>query len=579
MATVIPFPIPNLKQRPASDEMELLGRLKGLRTESQRQKDQFINDSDIESDIQLYRDKIKAPGTNDFFSANFVQTFISTEVSRLTDNRPIIRIQPRKKDLKRTAEAVQRIISALWSEEEMQRDLFAMGISAAIRSSAGLYVGWDTFKDSMDIEVLRNDQLWVDPCVIESGDIQKAEYVIIERIIPLSLLQDRFPGRGGLVKPDSVFSGPKARHSKPIDTPLDKMIGKETHKIENESMDRARVYECFYRDRQASTDGKALFPNGRRTVYAGNVVLWDGPNIYWHGKWPVEWFDWITDPDHLWGMSETRRLRRMQLSFNQVMDGTVKNHLLSNFFRITGDANALTEKMWKKLKNISNSLVLRKQRQNSDVSVEPPAPYGADKIAFSRYIFTVAQLLTGNVDAVLGENPGSLQSGTGLEGLQDSANIQNRARQSRLEDFLTRVGTLCMSNVFQFVPSGKAFSLMGPTGEALSFAFTRQELMFNEQSGYNEPLSAQERMEILQDLRFSVLPGSSEPGARQNRARLYMSMMQLGLVDRLEVLLAADFDRAVAEEMIQRATQDAQNNPVLQAQMSRRNSPASDAAV
>ena len=430
--------------------------------------------------------------------------------------------------------------------------------------SAGLYTGFDTETDTPIVELLRIAQVLVDPNVVESGQLDSAEYVRIERVMPLAEIRAKFPGRGSLVKSDvnisQIGQEPKKRSSM--------LDGLRSTTTTRDTIPRARVYEWFIQDRSTSDTGDRLFPSYRRIICSDDVVLWDGPNPFWDGRIPVDWFDWMVDPEHIWGHSESARLRKMQLAFNQLIDGLIENQLLTNIISIVGDADSLPPEMWKKLQNIKSSLLLQKKNRNSTLTVQPPQPFGQDKIQIARSIFTYAQLLTGVTDVTLGDAPGSLQSGLAIEGLQEGANLMTRARASRLEDLMNRVGQKLISRVFQFVTSDRVFTMVGPTAEAVAYAMARSELFINDKG---QPMTQADQRDALRFMRFSVIPGSSAPGSRLARARMMAELVKLGAASRRDVLQAADFQDP--DDMLKRAEEDAGKNPVFQAMAKKEGKP------
>ena len=339
--------------------------------------------------------------------------------------RPVLRVEHRKAGLKTMAKTLEKATSAVWQESDLQRQCYKMCHNAAIQRSSGIYTGYDPTTDEIYFEVLTNKQILCDPVVTEAGLIDRGEYLFIERIKPLSDLRLRFPGRGAQVKPDSSLVNLN-RGVKTVDSPVTDLVKSNAHKAPSDAIERAKVWEGFIRDRQMDLSGKRLFPGYRHIIHTNDIILSDMPLSYWDGHIPVDWFDWAVDPEHPWGLSAISLLRRLQLSFNNIMDGTVENTLISNFISIIGDHDAIDDKRWKELQKIRSTIVLRKTGQNKAITVTPPEPYGADKVMLAKTLFNFAQLIFGVTDVTLGESPGSLQSGVAIEGLQEGANLMTR---------------------------------------------------------------------------------------------------------------------------------------------------------
>ena len=537
-------------RRNSAEERKLIDELDALYDEGKKARDRWVKDVDLERDLRLYRGEGGPADRDPYFEANFIQAFIDRMVAQLTDNRPIIRVENKKLGLKKVAQVAQPVISAVWEDEKMQRQTFKMCHTAAINASAGLYTGYDMVTDSFVMEVLGIKQVVFDPMVKEAALVGSGDYLFIDRVRALDDLRARFLARGAEVKADAVlYETREQAKARTILSPLNDLLGRRSG--QSEALPRAMVRECLINDRRRKGDGTLLFPGGRMILKTRDLILWDGPNPYWDGVPPIEWYDWIVDPEHPYGSSEPRRLMRLQLSFNQIMDGLVENQLLSNFLSVIGDHDALEPKVWEKLQKIAGSIIMRKRNRNAALTIQPPPVFGTDKINLSRAIFTFAQLLTGVTDVTLGETPGSLQSGQAIEGLQEGANLMTRSRASRLEDFFVRVGNKLLSRVFQFFPSDRVVHLVGPSGDAIEYAIKRQEFFVDDDG---RPIEPEKRREALRYVRFLVSPGSSAPGSRLKRAQLMMDLYKAALAPGVDVLRAADFPNP--EEMLKRAREE-----------------------
>lgn len=537
----------------SEDEKVLLRKLSNLRDEAEEAKKRVLkrpDSSSEEDDLKLYRGEV---GPKDrFFDGNFVQAFIDRMVAQLTDNRPTLRVEHRKVGLKVMAKVLEKAIHAVWQESDLQRQAYKMCHNAAVKRSSGIYTGYDPTMDDIYFEVLTQDQVFGDPIVTEAGLLDRGEYVFIKRVKPTSELKMRFPGRGAQVKSDSALIQP-GRGARAVDSPVTDLVKSGSGGVKSiaDAVPRAEVWEGFIKDRQQDLSGKFLFPTYRHIIHTKEIVLSDTPLAYWDGRIPIDWFDWAVDPEHPWGISAPSLMRRLQLSFNQVMDGTVENTLISNFISIIGDYDAIDAARWKDLQKIRSTIILRKTGQNKTINMIPPPVYGADKVMLAKQLFTFAQLLCGVTDVTLGESPGSLQSGVAVEGLQESANLMTRARASRLEDFFTRVGNKAIARILQFMTSDRVFSFLGPTGEAFEYAVKRGE-MFTHDDG--KPLSDADRRDVFKYMRFSVLPGSSAPGTRARRAEMMTKLNAIGAASRKMVLQAADFPDP--DQMLKEAEED-----------------------
>ena len=549
--TTLPPRVDTTQRKQSPDEVKLLGYLDELQQEGDRAKERWAPKADRERDIKLYRGQVGPKTGEVYFKANIIQTFVDRMVQQLTDNRPMLRVESRKLGLKNVSQIAAKVIDAVWEEAKMQRQTFKMAHNAAITRSAGLYTGYDPTTDEVVLEVLKSSQVIFDPAVEEAAMLSKAEYLAIDRIRPLSELVYKFPGRGGFVKADAnVTLDPAGAARRTVLSPLtDLMNGR----VEGgDTLGRAHVWEWCLIDRQRTAAGIPMFPTGRKIYRTKDQILWDAPNPFWDADHPVDWFDWIVDPEHPFGLSAPDLLMHLQLAFNQLGAGLIENQILSNFLTIIADHDSLDPQTWKRLQAITSSIILRKRSRNAMApTIQPPVSFGQDKIALLRWIFTIAQLLTSVTDVTLGETPGSLQSGQAIEGLVEGANLGTRSRASRLEDFFDRVGQKLLARIFQFMPSDKVISLVGPSGAAMEYVVKRAEFFLNDDG---TPLSPDERREALKWHRFIIQPGSSMAGTRLRRGQLMKDLVLLGAGSREDMLAEAGFPNP--KEMLDRAKRE-----------------------
>ena len=178
----------NIGAAPGDDERKLLDQLQDLQREGEESKKRWFGINDAKDDLKLYRGENKPVNREPFFAANFIQAFIDRMVAQLTDNRPILRVEHRKVGFKSMAKVLEKVMHATWQESDLQRQVFKMAHNAAITRSSGIYTGYDSVKDEIFFEVIRFPQVVFDPAVTEAGLLHKSEYVIIERVRPLSEL-------------------------------------------------------------------------------------------------------------------------------------------------------------------------------------------------------------------------------------------------------------------------------------------------------------------------------------------------------------------------------------------------------
>ena len=538
----------------SNDERKLLDYCHELWEEGRNSRESFRSPKDIELDRKTYRGGLrpKGQGTGErVFSLNIVQAFVDRMVAQLTDNRPIMRVEAINAEMNGMANVVEKYASAVvWEESRAQRQLFRIGHTSAIESAAGAYTSYSNARNMIHVEMLYQDQISVHRGTREAAMVDEAESVGVQRNAALSWVRERFPFRGTSVKADVTADDVKSRHV--IDTPLDQMIGRAGTKQPGDTIPMAAVKELYFIDRESRIKGKLAFPRYRRVVFTHDVILDDGVNPWFDGIPPVDIYDWAVDPESLWGMSATSMMRLAQIAFNEIMDGTIQNQITLNMVNLIMDSNSLDSRDMRNMQKMKNVNILS-HRRNAKVQFQPPPPFGRDQVAIAREIFSYLQAVMGVTDVTLGESPGSLQSGLAIEGLQESANLMTRARASRLEDFISRVGQKIVSRIIQFVDVETMKEFLGDNAETTQYGIQRAKYFMKD----GQPLTLEEKARAMRLLRFAIVPGSSAPGSKQARAQAMLGLHLLPnpLVSGQDVLEAADFRNA--KETISRARSEA----------------------
>lgn len=533
-------------------ETTLLDYAHGLWNEGRLKRESCRQVSAIALDRKTYRGLLRPQGYEEgtrLFALNLCQSFIDVMTAQLTDNRPIMRVEAFG-DMKALSSPLEKWSrDVVWEESRAQRQIFRIAHTAAIEGAAGSHVSYSNVNQSIKVEMLYTSQISIDRNIVEAAMIDEAEYVIVRRDVPLSLIREVFPFRGSAVKADTTGHAEASRQV--VHTPVEDVLGKGDRKKPSDTIEMARVYDLSLIDRESRVSGELAFPRRRRIVFTKDVILDDGPNPYWDGLPGVDIFDWAVDPENPWGLSAAEMMRMAQISFNTIMDGNIQNQITLNMVNLVMDQNALDPRDLRNMRRMKNVNILS-HRRNANVKLEPPPSFGQDKILLAREIFSYLQTIMGVPEVTFGESPGSLQSGKAVRGLQEGANLMTRSRASRLEDFIARIGQKIVARTLQFITPEDMAMLLGKTDEVKAYSVERGKFLLRD----GKKPTIEERAKMLRLLRFAVVPGSGAPGAAENRAQamLGLHLLPRPLVPGIEVLKAGDI--ANPEDMIKAARQE-----------------------
>jgi len=405
-----------------------------------------------------------------------------------------------------------------------------------------------------------------DPMVTNIWDLHKGEYIVIEEVLTLPEIRQRWPGRGQLVKADKTLGLPTRPH-KGVQSPTERisnaLFGKASKS--SETLPRSKVRTYWLKDPTFNTEtNRPAFAGGRMVIRGGeDIILVDQPNQYWDGIFPIDGFNWDIDPDHGWGRGEIQKLTRLNEAIDRSGDGFVRNFLLNNNTVVIGDADALDPSQWGNLTNLEGLVI--KKRPGRELRREPPPVLPPEFAQIPAQLIELGSMLTGMREVTQGVRPGGTTSGVAIEGLQASALTLVRRVARNLEATLSGVGQKLVSRIFQFYDKDRVMMMLGETEAWKQYAFLRDGLLKELRTGSNgnllPPEDFRKRLNnAFRDFRFLIRPGSSLAASRIQRGLQAVNLFQLGLIDDEEVLRTVEWPNR--DEVLQRARvkQAAQGN-------------------
>lgn len=342
--------------------------------------------------------------------------------------------------------------------------------------------------------------------------------------------------------------------SKTNDLDDDLTYGKEKDNAKNQLL----YIECYFRDYtiiegendNGETIKKMKYPNGRRVLIAGDVLLSDSENPYKDGEFPFREWKCYNLPNKFWGMGEVEQLVSVQKEICNLYDDIIENaHLMGNPIWI----------MDKNCGVAQGSLTNRKGlvvRKNPGTEVKRDAPP-----SMPSYVKDIAndlkydvQVISGVYDATRGERPTSVTSGVAIQALQESSQGRIRLKTQNLERVLADVGSMWIKRIQQFWITPRKIRVMGgeytPNSEPI--LVQGQPVQFKEID--NDMVDG--------DYDVEILTGSSMAVNRSARLDQLLNMAQMPaedgkpIIDRRTILENSEIDNA--DEIIKRFEQVAQ---------------------
>ena len=467
---------------------------------------------------------------------NFIPSNIERKTALLTDTKPIIDVKPRRKSrLDDSADILKNVIDGIWAEQQVDQKLAELITLAQITGSCPVNTLWDKTLDfgSGDINIMPMDprRVLVDNYITRSYRVDRGEYVIIDDIITLDKARDMFPNRADLIKPVTEFSSYKTQRER--QSFWAKFYTPFKHSSRPSVIPRTLISEFWFKDRSKDKNGKYYF-NGavRRTVVCGGVIVRDGGNPYWDGKFPVDMLDWHFNVDSPYGWGDIELLSSPQMMINKLISTTLENAILMSNAIWVGDRDALSKEDWRKLNNEPGSYV--RKRPGKELRREGPTQMSEYTIVLAKFLQEAMSEMSGMVPSILGQRSGQVSSGVGIEQLQMAAQAMIRLKARSIEALLSRIGQKLISRIFQFYTTDRVLNFLGKQDEFQLFEFIRTKLVGNKQL----------QQDAFKDYMFLVVPGSSLAMSKVQKAIVATQLFQMGILDEMDLLQAMEYPNA-----------------------------------
>lgn len=296
--------------------------------------------------------------------------------------------------------------------------------------------------------------------------------------------------------------------------------------------------------RRATIQDSKLYPRGRMIIATKKCILYDGPNPYWHGMFPIAKMCLDPWPWSLLGLGLVHDIIPLQDALNETINGIldyVKKHLRP---AIVADKKSVANSDWNRIDSRVAGIKLK---------TNPSAGKGIEFVSpepLPEYVFNMLSFLTGEMDyhagtanlsslSQLNQMPGE----NTIEAMQEALSPTLRLKGRLLEFFLREIGEMVKSNFFQFYNLPRRISMLGDAGVAFNdFDFDPGSMipaMAKGDEGYTWDLDkSRSRSDRAQwfhkNFTFTITPNSLLAISQMTRKLMYMQLrsMQPPLVDK-----------------------------------------------
>jgi hypothetical protein len=293
---------------------------------------------------------------------------------------------------------------------------------------------------------------------------------------------------------------------------------------------------------KATADDAKLYPNGRLIICSKKKLLYDGPNPYWHGMFPIARLCLDPWPWALLGTGIAHDLIPIQDALNELLNGILDKARQALRPPMIADKRAVPESIWQRLDTRIAGMKLK---------VNPTAGKG---IEFGQvpelpsYVFELLKLAIAEMDNMAGTaNLAALTqlqqapAADSIERMMEALTPILRLRGRLLEAFLREVGEMVKSCFFQFYTMPRRIAILGEAGlDMQDFDFDPGTLvpsLSSQDEGYdpaydvNKTTRAERAKRHQKNFTFQITPNSLLAVSQLSRKLLYLQLWRGGLMD------------------------------------------------
>jgi hypothetical protein len=284
--------------------------------------------------------------------------------------------------------------------------------------------------------------------------------------------------------------------------------------------------------------GELIYPRGRQIIFTRTCTLRDGPNIYWHGLFPLvkitldPWpWTWLGKPPLLDLLTMQDELHRLLRGISDHNQKAFRPDLIADKNSMSRSAMAAIDTRKAGLKLRTNPVAGKAAELQYAQPLEPGIFQAVldlrdemDKISGVR---DVQQLMN------LGQIPASETIEKILETMSPAIRMRSRVLEASLREF----AMMTLSNTFQFVTLNERLAILGP--QAMTFedadhdpgsmipAYLTQE---DQRDGRDLPRHIRAK-EFLRQFTYDIAPGSLLSASEVTTKLLYIQLFRSGVLD------------------------------------------------
>jgi hypothetical protein len=512
---------------------------------------------------------------------NLIFQAIQSQVPIITDTRPRWEYQPQEPTDREFANLMNDIAEADWIRNNWLQELTATVYDSHFYGTGMIGLLYDDKAKPMEGDICFEScdpfASYPDPSAVDVN--KKSRSFVKAEPVDLDTIKREYPELGRFVRSDIVDALKNEKTElEPIyqlRLPIDqtKSMRDSGHNMESLLDNKCLKKTCYLLSDETTDEVDAMgmptgqkilkYPQGRKMVVAGGVLLEDGPMPYEDGKFPYAKLVNYMLPREFWGISEVEQLESPQKTFNKLVSFALDVlTLMGNPIWIVDDEAGVDTD------NLINSpgLIIEKNK-NGEVRRE-------EGVQLQPFVLQIIDRMKEWFDGISGVTdnspPPGVTAAQAIDSLQESSLTRARQKSRNLDACLQNLGQMYLSRVLQYRDVPTIVRLTNDQGAEKYFKFhiktymdpTTNQPMTDDRGnpmkaaivqhiGPDGGYMAQQEIPIKGNLDVKVSTGSSMPFMKSKMQNQALQLFDRQAIDQEELLKAYDYPnyQAVLDRM------------------------------
>lgn len=513
---------------------------------------------------------------------NLIFRAIQSTVPILTDAKPRIEFLPQEPSDREFADLMSKLVDFEWTKGNWQEELIEAIYDAHFYGAGFLELHIDDdARDGIGAACLKSSDPFYHFPDPKARDVNKeCDFYIYAEPVDVELLKAEYPDKAQFIKPDLLDMAQsdnktdfdQVKFKSPVDN---RSLVEGTSSYDVKERNKALKQTLILKSREFEEEEKIIendkgetevkyvqklkYPNGRKIVKVGGVLLEDEPYEPEHGKFPYARILNYTLPREFWGISEVEQLEGPQKTFNKLISFALDVlTLMGNPIWVVDTNSGIdTENLFNRPGLIVEKEPGSEVRRETGVQLQP-------------YVLQMVELMKSWFDDIQGQpevsrgiKPEAVSAASAIEALQDAANQRLRLKSRHIDAALQDLGQMYASLVMQYYTAPQVFRLtnnqnvdqyfkfhveheqdesgnplMDERGSPIRMAKVR-EIGIDENG--NQVVGEEKSFQIRGKLDVKVITGSTLPFIKAQREGLAFRLLQAGAIDQPELLQAVEW--------------------------------------